>query len=252
MAGINASLKLKGDEPFVLKRSEAYIGVLIDDLTTLTIDEPYRMFTSRAEYRLLLREDNARERLAHYAAKFGLISKEELEETEETTRFVKGEIGRLSKVFIHPKEIAKVEAVREDKDRKLSLKDALKIPGVTEYDISVVNKSFSQLTDEIRIKTEIEIKYAGYVERQKREVAKAAKIENMRIPIDIDYSKIRGLKKEAAEKLHNIKPYTVGQASRIAGVSPGDISVLLVHIKRNSDNHRPDVPRGTSETNSSK
>ncbi|MCP4726950.1 MAG: tRNA uridine-5-carboxymethylaminomethyl(34) synthesis enzyme MnmG, partial [bacterium] len=247
MAGINASLKIQSKEPFVLKRSEAYIGVLLDDLTTLTIDEPYRMFTSRAEYRLMLREDNARERLAHYAAKFGLITEQDLNETKEIQQKVAEETERLSKIFIYPREIKKVESVREDEDRKLSLIDALKITGVTEEDISTVDNLFAGLPEKVRNKTEIETKYAGYIERQKMEVAKAAKIENIRIRKDIDYLKIASLKKEAAEKLQHIKPYTLGQASRIAGVTPGDISVLLVYLKRTAaNNNHSDVPRGTS------
>ncbi len=240
MAGVNAALKIRREEPFILKRSQAYIGVLIDDLTTRAIDEPYRMFTSRAEHRLVLREDNARERLSRYAYQYGLISKQEYKAIEHVIRKSDAERARLERVFVYPKEIAKAAEVRKDPDRKLSLADALRIPGVTEDDISQADSEFSALPDDIRKRTEIEIKYSGYIERQNREIARMEKLENTRIPADIDYITIKALKKEAAEKLQRFKPYTLGQASRIAGVSPGDISVLMVYIKRSRHSQTDD------------
>ncbi|MBD3170570.1 MAG: tRNA uridine-5-carboxymethylaminomethyl(34) synthesis enzyme MnmG [candidate division Zixibacteria bacterium] len=248
MAGINAVLKIRKEEPFVLKRSEAYIGVLIDDLTTRDIDEPYRLFTSRAEYRLMLREDNARDRLGAYARKFGLISDGEYKEMLETRKIVEKEKARLSRIFIFPAEIERVRELREDPERKLSLAEALKIPGVTEGDICGIDGEFAGIPARIRYKVETEIKYEGYIARQLKEIERFGKYEDMRLDERTDYLQIKGLKREAAEKLEKFKPYSLGQASRIAGVSPGDISVLLVHVKRmQRANQGPDVSRETSK-----
>jgi tRNA uridine 5-carboxymethylaminomethyl modification enzyme len=232
MAGINAVLNLRGESPFILKRSDAYIGVLIDDITTREISEPYRMFTSRAEYRLILREDNARQRMSRFATRYGLISKEEKAEIEEQTRIIREEIEKLNRRFVFPASIRRVDQVKEIKDRKLSLAEALRIPGVTESDIVPASPDFASLPAETRYKIEIEVKYRGYIERQLREIEKAAKFEETVLPADLRYAEIKGLKREAAEKMDRFQPYTLGQASRIAGVSPGDISVLLVYMKK--------------------
>ncbi len=238
MAGINAILKLRGEPPFVLKRSESYIGVLIDDLTRLDIDEPYRMFTSRAEYRLLLREDNARERLSGYAFQLGLISKDEYDKTRNSQKRIERMINRLKGIFVLPAKISKVEKVRKDRENKLSLYYALKIPGIYEKDISKIDKEFAKLPLEMRKKVETEIKYSGYIKRELREIEKFSKIEEMRLDTNIDYREITGLKAEAIEKLNKFKPYTLGQGSRIAGVSPGDLSVLLVYLRRRREDDK--------------
>jgi len=254
MAGINAALKVRDEEPFVLKRSEAYIGVLIDDLTTRNIDEPYRMFTSRAEYRLFLREDNAQERLSHYAFRYGLISEQEYEEVREYSRLTAQQISRCERIFVYPSQIEKVDAILNDKVNKLSLADALRIPTVDERDISKIDREFADCPDRVRLKVEVQIKYDGYVSRQQIEIARLSKFEKMRLDENLDYRKIKGLKREAIEKLSAFKPYTLGQASRIAGVTPGDVSVLMVYLKRlkseaqtkkASTEESKNVPRGT-------
>jgi len=254
MAGINAALKVRDEEPFVLKRSEAYIGVLIDDLTTRNIDEPYRMFTSRAEYRLFLREDNAQERLSHYAFRYGLISEQEYEEVREYSRLTERQISRCERIFVYPSQIEKVDAILNDKVNKLSLADALRIPTVDERDISKIDREFADCPDRVRLKVEVQIKYDGYVSRQQIEIARLSKFEKMRLDENLDYRKIKGLKREAIEKLSAFKPYTLGQASRIAGVTPGDVSVLMVYLKRlkseaqtkkASTEESKNVPRGT-------
>jgi tRNA uridine 5-carboxymethylaminomethyl modification enzyme len=219
IAGINAALKVQGKTPFILRRSEAYIGVMLDELATKELDEPYRMFTSRAEHRLLLRQDNADLRLRHYGYELGLIDATRLEALEKKRCSIESAKKELSKKFV-PFE-----------GKNVCLAQLLARP---EMCYSELKKSFS-LCDfglEIERQIELEVKYAGYIERQALEVQKLTKIEEIAIPRDFDYTKVQGLSNEAREKLRRFNPNTVGQASRINGVSSADISILLVYLKR--------------------
>jgi tRNA uridine 5-carboxymethylaminomethyl modification enzyme len=231
MAGINAVLKLRKKEPFILDRSQAYIGVLIDDLVTKGTSEPYRMFTSRAEHRLILREDNADERLIGYGYEYGLISDELFQEFKEKKKIIEEEKKRLKEVFVPLKSFDSFLA--EEKDgKRVSLAYALKMPEITYEDLVKIDQVPQELSEIIREKVEIEIKYEGYIQRELKEIEKFKKLENMVIPEEFDYTNLKGFKKEAKEKLMRIKPRSIGQASRISGVSPGDIAVLMVYLKQ--------------------
>lgn len=231
MAGINAVLKLRDKNSFILDRSEAYIGVLIDDLVTKGTREPYRMFTSRAEHRLVLREDNADERLTKYGYKYGLISDESYKELTKRKDKVRQEKERLGKIFV---PLNQFDNFIDEKinGKKVSLAYALKIPEITYQDIVKIKQVPDELPEIIREKVEIEIKYEGYIKRELKEIEKFSKLEKMVIPGEFDYSNLIGFKKEAKEKLMEIKPRSIGQASRISGVSPGDIAVLMVYLKQ--------------------
>ena len=231
MAGINAVLKLRKEEPFILDRSQAYIGVLIDDLVTKGTQEPYRMFTSRAEHRLVLREDNTDERLIRYGHKYGLISDELYQEFREKKKKIEEEKLRLKKVFVPLSSFDKF--LEEEKDgKRVSLAYALKMPEITYEDLVKIDQVPQELSEIIREKVEIEIKYEGYIQRELKEIEKFKKLENMVIPEEFDYTELKGFKREAKEKLMRIKPRSIGQASRISGVSPGDIAVLMVYLKQ--------------------
>jgi len=216
MAGINAVLKVRGEQPFILKRDEAYIGVLIDDLVTLGPTEPYRMFTSRAEYRLLLRSDNADRRLMPYADKLGLLDRKLKQGLAHKEEIIKKAVIILSKTF---------------KGHK-SLKTLLKQPEITLKELERKSAPLRNLglTDDIREQVEIEAKYEGYIQRQLRQIEKARKMEDYQLPPDFDYGKIGHLSKEARTQLNKFKPGSLGQANRIAGVSPADITVLMVYF----------------------
>jgi len=216
MAGINAALKIQGKEPFVLDRSEAYIGVLIDDLVTKGTQEPYRMFTSRAEYRLLLRQDNADRRLMKYGHRYGLISEKQWNTLQEKEQSIKDMLSYLHKKMIGPDTLAKLLS-RPDYtfDTLLARDDGLCQRAVPK---------------EVREQVEIEVKYRGYIERQQSQIEKFKKMEDLKIPQDIDYSGIPELRKEARQKLSQILPISLGQASRISGVSPADISILVIYL----------------------
>jgi tRNA uridine 5-carboxymethylaminomethyl modification enzyme len=219
IAGINASLRVKVLEPFVLNRSEAYIGVLIDDLVTKGTMEPYRMFTSRAEYRLFLRQDNADVRLMHYGNKLGLISNEQRERLSAKLKCVNEGLTRL----------------REIKFGQCTIEQLLKRPGVSYEELK--SKGIDELPayDEGVIEQlEIEIRYSGYLKRQLEEISKFKKMESRKIPGWIDFSSMHGLKKEAREKLQRIRPLSIGQAARISGITPADISVLMVLVQKQS------------------
>ncbi|MEA3504276.1 MAG: FAD-dependent oxidoreductase, partial [Bacteroidota bacterium] len=242
MAGINAHRKNNGLSDFVLARSEAYIGVLIDDLITKGVDEPYRMFTSRAEYRVLLRQDNADIRLTPLGHKIGLASDERLRRVEEKIERIEKTISFVRKTSVAPDEINEFlekeltsPLKQKVKIASLILRPQLNIWGLVE-NISVL-KSFVeeklQNDKESLEEVEILIKYEGYIAKEEELVKKLSKFERLNINPDFDYHKVTALSYEAREKLARIKPNTIGQASRISGVSPADISVLLIHLGRN-------------------
>ena len=240
MAGINAALKLKGEDEFILKRSEAYIGVLIDDLINKGTDEPYRMFTSRAEYRLMLRQDNADRRLMKYGYKFGLIPSDVYQRLLEKEELIKSAIHFVKKRTVRPEEVnSYLERVgTKPIDQPEKLDQIMKRPEVKLNELFQLEcfKSDDVLQKLLRRKdalrqVEIEIKYEGYIKRQLEQIEKFEKYESMKIPEDIDYSKIKSLSMEAREKLSKVRPRSIGQASRISGVSPADISVLMVYLK---------------------
>lgn len=231
IAGINAVLKLKKESPFVLRRDQAYIGVLIDDLVTKGTEEPYRMFTSRAEYRLILREDNADQRLLEYGHKYGLVSEGIYSAYRDKMQQVEKEKGRLKRVYVSISSFAHVLGEMEN-NRKMSLAKILKMPQISYRNIREVDWEAKQVSEIVSNQVELELKYEGYITRQIREIEKSKKLESMRIPEDFSYEDLIGLKREALEKLKRIKPVSIGQASRISGVSPGDIAVLMVLLKQ--------------------
>jgi tRNA uridine 5-carboxymethylaminomethyl modification enzyme len=218
MAGINAALRLKGEPPLVLGRHEAYIGVLVDDLVSLGPTEPYRMFTSRSEYRLLLRHDNADRRLLPHGCRIGLQSRAAYDALLEKERRIRDGLDRLSHTF---------------RDGR-SLLQVLRRPDVSMDSLAASEPLLSDLDPDptVREQIEIEAKYAGYIDRQERQAEKLERLESLRIPTEFDYSAVRHLASEAVEKLMRVRPETVGQASRIPGVSPADLSLLLVHLGR--------------------
>ncbi len=221
MAGINAAHRVLGKEPFILKRSEAYIGVMIDDLITKGLDEPYRMFTSRAEHRLLLRQDNADLRLRPYGYQLGLINQAQLTRLEQKQQLIHHEIKRLAQHFT------------QLEGKGFSIAQLLCRP---ENNYQTILNDFPQIVqnhgEEINFQIELSLKYAGYIQRQNNDVQKLSQIENIRIPNEIDFKNIIGLSREAQDKLGRHRPENLGQASRISGVSPADIQVLMVALAR--------------------
>ena len=236
LAGINAALKLEGKEPLVLKRNESYIGVLIDDLVTKGVKDPYRLLTSRAEYRLLLRNDNADLRLRDYGYQIGLIDDERYEKFKNKKQGIINFTNKLEEIRITPKketnEYLEKIGTTPLKDG-ISLYDFLKRPEVTLEHIS----HFVELPEdkEVQEQVEINIKYEGYIKKSLREAEKMLSLEEKKIPKTIDYSKIPNLASEARQKLTEINPTTIGQASRISGVNPADISILMVYLRRNNN-----------------
>jgi tRNA uridine 5-carboxymethylaminomethyl modification enzyme len=235
MAGINAALKVQGKDPFVLGRHEAYIGVLIDDLTTKGTDEPYRMFTSRVEYRLIIREDNADRRLAHHGHRLGLISDGDFAAIEDKYAHIAREIEHLKTTRIRPgtdfdKHLADINSapLRES----TTLYDILKRPGVTYDMIAPYDGTLKNFPRPVIAQVEYGIKYAGFIERQEKEVAKFRHIENIKLPRDFDYSQVHGLSTEIRQKLARFSPLTLGQANRISGVTPTAISILMVYLRK--------------------
>lgn len=235
IAGINAALRVKSREPFILDRSEAYIGVLIDDLVTKGTEEPYRMFTSRAEYRLLLREDNADLRLMEKGYKIGLIGGDSYKKLETKRKVMREGLKRLKETVIYPRREVNEKLVHLQSAplRNVStLEDLLKRPELSYRDLYLFDSPPSDLPEEIVKQVEIHVKYQGYIDRQQQQVERFKKLEGIVIPPELDYSEIPGLSQEVREKLIKIRPYTLGQTSRISGVTPAAISILTVYLKK--------------------
>lgn len=233
LAGINASLSLRERAPLVLGRHEAYLGVLIDDLVTKGTKEPYRMLTSRCEYRLLLREDNADRRLCEYGHEVGLLSDEKYARYQARWSAIEAEIDRLRHTSVQPKEAeAMLLACGSDPLRQaMPLAHLLKRPMVHYFDLLEYGFGDAALAPEVTSEVEIIIKYEGYIVKQTEQVARAVKLESKRLPVGIDYSQVTNLRLEARQKLEAVQPETVGQASRISGVNPADITALLVWLE---------------------
>ena len=235
VAGINAALKVKGNKPLVLSRASSYIGTLIDDLVTKGCSDPYRMMTSRSEYRLLLRQDNADERLMPIGHKLGLISEEIYSEFLKREEQKNAEIERLNTVFLAPGE--EINALLENAGTAplttgIRMSELIKRPQVS-YDIlAPFDKERPPLSRSVREKVEVEIKYEGYIARQRAQVNEMLRLEGKKIPENIDYNAVYGLRLEAREKLDKVRPADIGQASRISGVSPADVSVLLIYLSK--------------------
>ena len=235
IAGINAALKIQGREPLILTRDTSYIGTLIDDLVTKGTEEPYRIMTSRSEYRLLHRQDNADQRLTHIGARVGLVPAERLAQVEEKYEMVRREVNRLESNGVpgSPELNAMLE-VRESTPvaNSARLADLLRRPQVTYADIAPFDPARPELPEAVTQEVEIQVKYAGYLARQEKQVAEFKKEESRLLPADIDYRAIAGLRLEAQEKLSEIRPMSIGQAGRISGVSPADIAVLLIWLEQ--------------------
>src|SRR5574344_1931635 len=231
IAGINAGLKCRGMEPLILGRNESYIGVLLDDLVTKGTKEPYRLLTSRAEYRLILRHDNADLRLREYGYKVGIISEEQHDRLLKKEEDMKSLINDLNNIKLHPSDISNTRKdVVGEIDNGYTLYELLKRPEIT---IDMLKKNITNsYSDEVYNVVEIQVKYEGYIAKTNREVEKMIKLESKKIPLDIDYDKVLNIASEARQKLKLVKPLTIAQASRISGVNPADIAVLSVYLKK--------------------
>lgn len=233
LAGINAALKVQGREPLVLRRDQGYIGVLIDDLINLGATEPYRMFTSRAEYRLLLREDNADQRLTPVGREVGLVSDERWQAFQDKLRALTTGLELLQAVRVSPAEPALLESLGLTGIKNgLSLEEVLRRPEVTMEHLRQVNPGLAAMPVEVTRQLEVETKYAGYIKRQQEEVERFRRTEAVTIPLAFDYQAVHGLSAEVVEKLSRIRPLTLGQASRIPGVTPAAIAILSILLRR--------------------
>jgi tRNA uridine 5-carboxymethylaminomethyl modification enzyme len=235
MAGINASLKIRRMDPFILGREEAYIGVMIDDLVTKGTKEPYRMFTSRAEYRLILREDNADLRLREKGRSLGLVSDKEYYEFMNKKESIRLELEKLEKLVIYPTSgnndrlmAAKGSSLRNP----TSLANLLRRPEFSYKDLILFDQKCSFTAAEIAEQVEIQIKYDGYIKRQEEQIGKLKKLDRMPLPENLNFKSIPGLTMEIQEKLEKVRPVSIGQASRVSGVTPAAISILMVYIKK--------------------
>ncbi len=235
VAGINAALKVKGNKPLVLSRASSYIGTLLEDLVTKGCSDPYRMITSRSDYRLLLRQDNADERLMPIGHKLGLISEETYSAYLKREEQKNAEIGRLNTVFLAPGE--EINALLESAGTAplttgIRMSELIKRPQVSYDMLAPFDKERPPLSRSVREKVEVEIKYEGYIARQRAQVNEMLRLEGKKIPENIDYNDVYGLRLEAREKLDKVRPADIGQASRISGVSPADVSVLLIYLSK--------------------
>ena len=251
IAGINAAMKLLGRKPFILDRSEAYIGVLIDDLVTKEINEPYRMMTSRAEYRLLLRQDNADIRLTKKGYEIGLIDEERYRRLLDKEQKIEAEIKRLENTFIGATNKVQELLISNESapiNTATSLADLIRRPELNYELLAPIDKDRPQLSDDVIEQVNINIKYDGYIKRQLKQVEQFKKLENKKIPEDIDYMAVPSLSTEARQKLSKLRPMSIGQASRIAGVSPADVSVLLVYISQyNHEKYKESIKKTQNE-----
>ncbi len=237
VAGVNAALKLLGREPFILRRSEAYIGALIDDLVTKGTNEPYRMMTSRSEYRLLLRQDNADERLSAIGLRLGLVSPERHAAVAEKYAAVRQEIARLESTHLAPTEA--LNALLEERGTAgvvtgVSLADLIRRPQISYADLAAFDGARPALPRAVAESAEINLKYEGYIRRQLKQVEEFSRMESRALPPELDYDDIPGLRLEAREKLKQIRPENLGRAGRISGVSPADLAVLMIYMEKNT------------------
>lgn len=236
IAGINAALSIMGKDPLVLSRSEAYIGVLIDDLVTKGTTEPYRMLTSRAEYRLLLRHDNADMRLTEKGYQVGIITNKRHTSYQEKKKAVEAEIKRLKNTYIPVTQ--EIKTILKEKGSEINQSVSMAVllcrPELTYADLLDLPLENPDLPEKVRAEAEIEVKYEGYIKKQKNQVERFERLENKKIPPEIDYESMRGLATEAAQKMAAMKPESVGQAARITGVNPADIAVLLIYLEQKS------------------
>jgi tRNA uridine 5-carboxymethylaminomethyl modification enzyme len=235
VAGINAALKLKGEEPLILTRGDGYIGVLIDDLVTKGTNEPYRMMTSRTEYRLIHRQDNADRRLTHYGYRVGLVDQARMDEVEKKYAAVEREVKRLEHAGAAPSHA--LDGLLAEKGETpcpngARLADLLRRPKVSYDDLAPFDQERPALSRDITEQVEITVKYQGYIDRQQRQVAEMTRLESRPLPADIDYHSIQGLRLEARQKLDQIRPLNLGQASRISGVSPADVTALMIFLEK--------------------
>jgi tRNA uridine 5-carboxymethylaminomethyl modification enzyme len=237
LAGMNAARKVQGKEPVILRRDQAYIGVLIDDIVTKEITEPYRILTSRAEHRLLLRQDNADLRLSPLGYELGLISGERYRRVVDKRNQVTDELERLEKTWLPPSP--QVNAVMksfgwEPLSRDVNALQLLRRPEVNYDLVAALSPGPAGLRSGVIEQITIQAKYAGYIQKQQREIERIRRLEEWRIPPQLDYAEVVGLRNEALEKLGRFRPATVGQAARIQGVNPADISILLIHLRRSA------------------
>ena len=239
LAGVNAALQVQGRDAWCPRRDQAYLGVLVDDLITRGVSEPYRMFTSRAEYRLMLREDNADARLTETGRRLGLVDDARWTAFERKREAVARELERLKSTWINPTVLPQADAERvlgKGIEREYALTDLLRRPNVSYASLMSLPGAGAPVLDcEVAAQVEIQIKYDGYIARQHEEVLRREQYEATTLPRDLDYRAVRGLSKEAQQRLNQHRPETLGQASRISGLTPAAISLLLVHLKRGFD-----------------